>query len=74
MDTLVLADKENTHTHQLSGEQYWNLTIRLFSVKIRPLVGVGILSLCREAVDVDYSSRWLDSDTVTEYELKAGVF
>ena len=35
-------------------QYYWNLTIRLFSVISRTLVG-GILPLCRDAVGVFYS-------------------
>ena len=44
-------------------QHYWNLTIRLFSVISRRLVGGrgGVLLLCREAVGVFYSSRRLDN-------------
>ena len=40
--------------HSLNLQHYWNLTIRLFSVIARTLIG-GVLPLCREAVGVFYS-------------------
>ena len=40
--------------HSQKLQHYWNLTIRLFSVKCRTLVG-GVLPLCREEVGVFYS-------------------
>ena len=40
-------------------QYYWNLTIRLFSVISRTLIG-EVLLLCKEAVSVFYSSIQLD--------------
>ena len=36
-------------------QHYWSLTIRLFSVIYRTLIGGGVLPLCREAVSIFYS-------------------
>ena len=44
-------------------QHYWSLTIRLFSVISRTLVG-GVLPLCRDSVGVFYSPSWLDN-TIT---------
>ena len=44
--------------HSLKLLHYWNLTIRLFSVITRTLVG-GVLPLCRGAVGVFYSPSQL---------------
>ena len=38
---------------------YWNLTVRLFSVISRKLIGEGFLLLCRDAVSVFYSPSQL---------------
>ena len=41
-------------------QNYWNLTIRLYSVINRTLIRwSGVLPLCWEAVSVFYSSSWL---------------
>ena len=48
----------NVHSPKL--QHYWNLTIRLFSVIFRTLVGsIGVLPLCREAVSVFYTPSQL---------------
>ena len=41
--------------HSPKLQYYWSLTIRLFCVISRILVGEGVLPLCREAVRVFYS-------------------
>ena len=43
--------------HSSNLQHYWNLTIRLFSVIFRTLVGWGVLPLCREAVGVFYRPK-----------------
>ena len=47
--------------HSPNLQYYWRLTIRLFSVIYRTLVGVGwrVLSLCSDAVGVFYSPCWM---------------
>ena len=49
--------------HSPKFQHYWSLTIRLFSVIYRTLVG-RILHLCRDAVDVFYSPSWLGHRTL----------
>ena len=44
--------------HYLKLQYYWNLTIRLFNVVSRTLVG-GRLPLCRGLVGVFYSPSWV---------------
>ena len=41
-------------------QHYWSLTIRLFSIVFRRLVGGGVLPLCREAFIVFCDCSWLD--------------
>ncbi len=43
-------------------QHYWNLTIRLFGVIYRKLVGGGILLLCRDATGVFYSHSRLSNN------------
>ncbi len=52
VDLGAMAIRGTLHSPKL--QNYWNLTIRLFSVISRTLVG-GVLPLCREAVGVFYS-------------------
>ena len=49
---------EGVLLHSANLQQYWNLTIRLFSVINKTLVG-GILPNDRGAVGVFYSHGWL---------------
>ena len=51
VDLRVMAMKGYSAFPKL--QHCWNLTIRLF--RVRTLVGVGGLTLCREAVSVLYS-------------------
>ena len=44
--------------HSPKPQHHWNLTIRLFSVVSRTLIG-GVLPLGRDAVSVFYSPSWL---------------
>ena len=52
------ANAMNGTLHFLKLQHYWSLTIRLFSVISRTLVGGG-LPLCRDAVSVFYSPSQL---------------
>ena len=52
--------------HSLKPQHYWNITIRLFSVISRTLVG-GVLPLCRCAVDVFYSPSRLGKEKLESY-------
>ena len=55
--------------HSPKLQHYRILTIRLFSVISRTLVGGGgVLSLSRDAVDIFYSPGWLDSGFVLQVE------
>ena len=54
---LLLRVRVDT-PHSPKLQHYWSLTIRLFSVISRTIVG-GILLLCRDAVGVFYSPSWL---------------
>ena len=44
-------------------QHYWNLSIRLFSVISRTLVGGGV-TLCRDSVGVFYSPSWLGNGRI----------
>ena len=52
VDLGVMAMKKPPHCPKL--QHYWNLSIRLFRVISRTLVGDALL-LCRDAVSVFYS-------------------
>ena len=54
----------NSTPHSPKLQHCWNLTIKLFSVISRTLVG-GVLPLCREAVGVFYSPSRLGKITNT---------
>ena len=45
--------------HSPKSQHHWNLTIRLFSVISRTLIGGGVLPLCRGSVSVFYSPSQL---------------
>ena len=48
----------NDASHSLKFQHYWSLTIRLFSVISRTLVG-WVFPLCKDAVGAFYSPSWL---------------
>ena len=52
----VMAMKGTPHSPKL--QHYWNLTIRLFSVISRTLVG-GVLLFCRDAISIFCILSWL---------------
>ena len=54
-------------SHSPKLQHYWNLSIRLFSVIIRTLVG-GVLPLCRNAVSVFYSPRRLGNQSLLIFD------
>ena len=48
------------------AQHYWNLTIWLFNVIIRTLIGGGVLPFCRDEVGIFYSPNQLDNLLVGE--------
>ena len=50
MDQGAIAIKGTPHSTKL--QHHWNLTIRLFTVISKTLVGGGVLPLCEDAIDV----------------------
>ena len=55
--------------HSPKLQHYWNVTIKLFSVIFRTLVGGGVLPLSREAVSVFYSPSRLGNSLSESYSL-----
>ena len=59
VDLGAMAIKGYSTPYSPRPQHCWNLTIRLFSVISRTLVGRGVLPLCRGAVSVFYSPNRL---------------
>ena len=65
-DLGAMAKKGTPHSPKL--QRYWNLTIRLFSIIFRTLIGGGVSSLCREAVGLFYSYNRLSMELFSDIE------
>ena len=59
--------------HSLKPQHHWSLTIRLFSIMFRTLMG-GVLPLCRGAVGVFYRLSWMSNWWLGFMETNACVY